>query len=407
MSELLLERVRLATSKPPSETGVGPAQAVIEEAVDESVGLVVSRVVVSAFVDAFTRSCDLDNEAQTNAAMKVWRFALAQLASRSVAFEEQISAIRFKLADILEHNEDWTEAAKVLMGIPLDSGHRQVDNLVKLDVYVRIVRLLLEDEDSVAAESYLNRASLLVNLNEINLSEEAKRLHLLFRASQARLLDFKRQFQLAAQKYLSLSYTSLMAESEKTVCLVQAVICAILAPAGPVRSRLLATLYKDDRVRENPDVCTLYYPILEKMYLDRILRPDEIAGFRDTLKAHQLAKLADGATVLDRAVMEHNVLAASRIYTAIHFSELSSLLGLGGDAAAAEGVVSRMVGESRVEGRIDQIEGLVYFETGNMVEGEGEDPMGKAIRGVCEQVDSVVEEVMKKNPDWVRAQMVY
>src|SRR5436853_7613809 len=82
-----------------------------------------------------------------------------------------------------------------------------------------------------------------------------------------------------------------------------AITCALLAGAGPQRSRMLATLYKDERVQRLP-----HFSILEKMYLDRVLRPNEVKGFAETLKDHQKARLADGTTVLDRAVIEHNLL---------------------------------------------------------------------------------------------------
>ncbi|KAJ3263440.1 COP9 signalosome complex subunit 4 [Chytriomyces hyalinus] len=379
------------------------AQVLLNEALDEAVGLVAARAAVALFVSAFHKRCDTSNSAHVDTALRVWALALERLSTRQVAFEDSISSIRLHLADLLEMNEDWGEAAKVLMGVPLDSGHRQIENVFKLSIYVRIVRLLLEEDDSVAAESYLNRASLLISATDAaslaSASQQEQLLTVQFRASQARLFDFKRSFLQAAQKYLSLSYLMLMAESERVVCLVQAVTCAILAPAGPQRSRLLATLYKDDRVRENSELSTVFYPILEKVYLDRILRTSEIDGFRETLKPHQLAKLSDGTTVLDRAVIEHNVLAASKIYTTIRFTELGSLLGVT-DAYAAEMVVSRMIGEGRVEGQIDQIEGLVYF-----YEGRGEDLLAAGIRGVCEQVDVLVDEVMKRNPAWVLSEM--
>ncbi|KAJ3041024.1 hypothetical protein HDU99_010118, partial [Rhizoclosmatium hyalinum] len=243
---------------------------------DEGLGLVLSRAALGDFVSSFTSSyssllsgdsmADEAAEKTLSEAVEVWRFVLERTSGRQVAFEEQISLARFSLAAILEFNEEWSEAAKVLMQIPLDSGHRHVDDLQKAAVYVRIVRLLLEDEDSVSAESYLNRASLVVNKPEFeaNKSDEALVLTLQFKAAQARLLDFKRMFQLAATKYHQLSYLVQMAESERITCLVQAVVCAILAPAGPGRSRLLATLYKDERTRESPECSTLYYPILSK-----------------------------------------------------------------------------------------------------------------------------------------------
>jgi hypothetical protein len=39
---------------------------------------------------------------------------------------EQVSDLREQLAGLLEHEEEWEGAAKALMGIPLESGHRRV-----------------------------------------------------------------------------------------------------------------------------------------------------------------------------------------------------------------------------------------------------------------------------------------
>lgn len=39
-----------------------------------------------------------------------------------VSYEEQVTAIREQLAELLEEEEDWAKAAKVLAGIDLDSG---------------------------------------------------------------------------------------------------------------------------------------------------------------------------------------------------------------------------------------------------------------------------------------------
>ena len=62
--------------------------------------------------------------------------------------------------------------------------------------------------------------------------------------------------------------------------------CAILAPAGPNRSRVLASLCRDERTQELPS-----FKILEKMFRDRILRSSEIKDFEGTLKPHQLAQV--------------------------------------------------------------------------------------------------------------------
>lgn len=39
-----------------------------------------------------------------------------------VSYEEQVTTIREQLAELLEDEEDWAKAAKVLAGIDLDSG---------------------------------------------------------------------------------------------------------------------------------------------------------------------------------------------------------------------------------------------------------------------------------------------
>ncbi len=167
--------------------------------------------------------------------------------------------------------------------------------------------------------------------------------------------------------------------------------CAVLAPAGPNRSRVLASLYRDERTSELPT-----YNILSKMFLDHILRPTEVKEFEGTLKPHQLAKIAissndrlassshDDAddtttssrtgpsTVLDRAVMEHNVLASSKIYNNITFRGLGALLDL--TPGAAENMARKMIEQGRLRGSIDQVDKLIWFE-GNR---EEDDAQGKA-----------------------------
>lgn len=61
-------------------------------------------------------------------------------------------------------------------------------------------------------------------------------------------------------------------------------------------------------------------------YLERILRKGEVDRFAKTLRPHQMAMTGDGGNVLERAVMEHNLLSASKLYNNITFEELGSLL---------------------------------------------------------------------------------
>lgn len=58
---------------------------------------------------------------------------------------------------------------------------------------------------------------------------------------------------------------------------------------GQQRSRMLATLFKDERCQQ-----LAAYGILEKMYLDRIIRGNQLQEFAAMLMPHQKATTADG-----------------------------------------------------------------------------------------------------------------
>lgn len=132
----------------------------------------------------------------------------------------------------------------------------------------------------------------------------------------------------------------------------------LLYCSGQQRSRMLATLFKDERCQQLPA-----YAILEKMYLDRIIRRSELQEFEALLQPHQKACTTDGlgSTILDRAVIEHNLLSASKLYNNITFEELGALLEI--PPVDAEKIASQMITESRMNGYIDQIDSIVHFES--------------------------------------------
>ena len=47
----------------------------------------------------------------------------------------------------------------MLVGIPLETGQKQYSVDYKLETYLKIARLFLEDEDPVQGEAYINRAA--------------------------------------------------------------------------------------------------------------------------------------------------------------------------------------------------------------------------------------------------------
>lgn len=64
---------------------------------------------------------------------------------------------------------------------------------------------------------------------------------------------------------------------------------------------------------------------------------------------------------MDRAVIEHNLLSASKLYNNISFEELGALLEI--HPSKAEKIASQMITEGRMNGYIDQIDSIVHFES--------------------------------------------
>jgi len=299
---------------------------------------------------------------------------LEKIQPRVVAFEEQVSIIRVELAKLYEEQDECKDAAKILIAIPLDTGQRVLEPEYKVNIYVKIAQLYLKEDESVQAESYINRASELIHQCRDEM------LKLRFKVCFARIMDYKRQFMKAALRYYELS--QIVPEHERMDSLQCAVICAILAPAGPNRSRMLSTLFKDERSSKLE-----IYPILEKMYLERILRKPEVEKFAKELEPHQMAILSDGATVLDRAVVEHNLLSASKLYNNITFGELGALLDISPEKA--EKVTSRMIVEERLKGTIDQIEALIIFENSQ----ESLSQWDNRVASACNYVNNILETI--------------
>ena len=73
----------------------------------------------------------------------------------------------------------------------------------------------------------------------------------------------------------------------------------------------------------------------------------QVKEFASQLRPHQLATTPDGSTVLDKAVVEHNLAACAALYCNISTAQLGSILGTGADQA--EAIAARMVKEGRLK----------------------------------------------------------
>ena len=136
--------------------------------------------------------------------------------------------------------------------------------------------------------------------------------------------------------------------------------------------------------------------MLERMFKERLISAADAATYEETLPPHQRATDAENVSVFARAVMEHNVFAASRVYANISFTALGALLGV--DPRRAEKVAARMVQQHRLAATIDQVDDVLDFAPS----GSGSAPdqavadllsMDAAVKAACLSLNDVVEAI--------------
>ncbi|KAF5402174.1 COP9 constitutive photomorphogenic subunit 4 [Paragonimus heterotremus] len=342
-------------------------------------------------------------------AIRAFQLILNRMQLRNIAFESQIVELRDQLSRRLEATGCVREAASVLSEIPLESGQRTYSVSFKMDIYLRIAEYYLKLHETSDAEGFVNRASLLQP------ECQDQTLLLRYKTAYAHLLDFKHKFLEAGQRYAELSIRfPWMEEAERVAFLERALAAALLASAGHQRTRLLATLYKDER-------CQAFdaYPVLEKMYMGRLISRSSLRSLQplfekfyphllhsDTTSATD-ARPATGSPsvqhLLERAVVEHNMLAASLIYNNISLVNLGDLLEI--STEEAESIASQMITEDRLTGQVDQIDGVIHFK----VPVAGQDPVlaswSAQIHNLCTSMNRIVEDIEAVHPDWVHAQL--
>ena len=123
------------------------------------------------------------------------------------------------------------------------------------------------------------------------------------------------------------------------------------------------------------------------MYLNQVIHKDELTKFESLLADHQKAVMGDGLTIVERSVLEHNMIAVSKLYKSINFTSLGKILGV--DQRKAEKVAAMMIIESSLLGSIDQVVGVLNFD----VEGTEQSNWDKAIIGFCIELNHVAEAV--------------
>eukprot|EP00889_Picochlorum_renovo_P001888 jgi/Picre1/28918/NNA_004314.t1 len=300
----------------------------VDHVLSESVPLVMSRALITNLSECMP---SLPKELQ----QVLSQFVIERIQPRAVSYEEPLMKMCEYLSELFQQQEEWSEAANTLARIDLESGMRVVDSGYKLGKYVKIAALYLEDGNITLADMYIKKASsLLTTTNDQSLIFQ-------YQSCYARILDTKRKFTEASARYYDLStFESTIDSQERLQALELSIKCAILAAAGPQRSRLLSTLYKDERSALTP-----LYSILEKVFLERLLSSEDVEAFSKSLsKNHVDTEAADGSTALDMAVIQHNLEACSKLYSNIYRSIIWDLLHISRDRT--QDIVATMIGET-------------------------------------------------------------
>ncbi|KAK9478090.1 hypothetical protein V1514DRAFT_352713 [Lipomyces japonicus] len=394
------------------------ATAILNEA--GSLGLVVTRPVLSAFIAQVGASIVLAQERRKQLYLNL----LERLQPVLASYEEQESQAREQLANVYEKQAEFLQAASTLFGIKLESGQRVISDEFRVRINVRILRNLLEDiedatgyyddgaaeakdremttaERMVHADVIINRAAMLVAgpaaSNEMKIQ---------FKLSQARVSEVNQKYLDAAVKYFDLArldHDQIDAES-RLMCLSAAVSCTLLAPSGPARARMVASLIKDERVKDADGPMPAEHAMLQMLFYDNLLPSKTVTTYVETARRkiprlHLRKKIDSGKEwTLDQAVTEHNLVASSKLYENISRHELAAVLNLQ-SADEAERYAARMIQQRRLRAVIDRVDGIIYFNLGK--KDEQLRRWDDVILGVCLQVEDVVGLIQKQHPELI------
>jgi len=322
------------------------------------------------------------------------------------------SAIRESLFSYyVDVTGDYVAAARVLGGKRMDDdpGAYFVDPAGRADAWLRVAECYLAADPSAhlpEADSAVTRAGQVVD----GIPPEASAIIVRYRGAVARVLDLNRKFGDAGARYYELSRAEGVCHEDLLRLLGQAIQCGVLARDGRGKRRLLSAISKDGRVGDLDAVpeFSMHSAVLRTMSAGHIVRGGaaarEWSAFVSSLAPHQKIRGGDGLTIPERTLLEHNMVAAGKIYKNVYLDELAALLGVSRDLA--ERNAAGMIRDGRLGASIDQVDGLLTFHDGGKKDGAAGPPVGEgsadagviellrwddAITAACVQLNKITE----------------
>jgi len=213
-----------------------------------------------------------------------------------------------------------------------------------------------------------------------------------YKSAQSRVQDRSRRYGGASYAYLS---TLKDAESlnidldmeSKTLTLNNAAICAILDKHGPPRTAVL------QEIKAHPMSDTIPVSnILSKVSNNEIVSPKEVKAFEAGLAEHHRAMMPDGKTIVQNAMIRHNISVVSSIYKRVSMNTMASILGVD-DEEQAENVITEMINKEGLKAIIDGVDGTIEFNPDDSALIEWEDQ----IAAFCNELDLLCIEIDRSN----------
>lgn len=248
----------------------------------------------------------------------------------------------------------------------------------------------------LAAECYLKAESMRADECLKKLRNRVKREDgtkwIRFKSAQSRVQDRSRRYGGASYAYLS---TLKDAESlnidldveSKTLTLNNAAICAILDKHGPPRTAVLKEI-KSHPLSDTIPVSN----ILSKVSNNEIVTPKEVKTFEKGLAEHHRAKMPDGRTIVQNAMIRHNISVVASIYKRVSLKTMASILGVAQETDA-ERVITEMINKEGLKAIIDGVDGTIEFNPDDSALIEWEDQISE----FCKELDLLCNDIDRSN----------
>jgi COP9 signalosome complex subunit 4 len=152
----------------------------------------------SLLVQVATKMKALNEETYEEVANSV----LSSLRSSTGAYDESDYILRDHLFGIYVSWGQCSDAAQTLSGVNVDSSTKVLNEQEKADLYIKCAEAFLQEDASVDAEVFVNKASPFVN------AVTDTTIVLRYRVTFARVMDSNRKFVEAALRYYELSTTN-------------------------------------------------------------------------------------------------------------------------------------------------------------------------------------------------------